>query len=80
MPKQPVQQTRIPLSSFELEIVLMNGDVIREEHLSRDAAKTHGEDYHITGLWIAGTGSTLVFCPGHRIRKMAIREKKPLSL
>ena len=78
MPKQP----SLPETEYELEIVLMSGDItaIRRRLKSMQDAKDTGSYYHINGLWIAGGGGELVFVPGHRIRKMAIREKKPLSL
>ena len=76
MPKQPL----LPETEYELEIVLMSGEVIFERLPTRDIAKGIGENVHIVGLWIAGVGSELIFVPGHRIRKMVIREKKPLSL
>ena len=76
MPKQP----SLPEIEYELEIVLMSGEVIHKKFREQTEAREYGYHCHTNGLWVAGTGSTLVFCPGHRIRKMVIREKKPLSL
>lgn len=76
MPKQPP----LPETEYELEIVLMSGEVILRRFPSRQSAMEDGYLRYQNGLWVAGKGSEVVFTPGHRIRKMAIREKKPLSL
>ena len=77
MPKQPLP---LPGTKYELEIVLMNGEVIQKQFNEKQEAREAGHFAYKSGVWIAGKDNELVFVPGHRIRKMAIREKKPLSL
>ena len=74
------KQSTLPDIEYELEIVLMSGEIIQRRFSTKDLAMKNGHYCHDSGLWIADRSSSLVFVPSHRIRKMAIHEKKPLSL